>query len=223
MGWGQLPHPIPERCFHDLLHRHGFETKDAVGAGKTKPGASWNFSSWSKAVGLDQSPLRQAIGVRMLGNSPRPYSLCLPPLQIPSQPQLSQPGLSSACFPPCRHSPGTRGLAAGSPGAAIPPVLKGSLGCTGRGDKRGGAGEEVKGGNARQKTPPLRRTGRRSPGKAGGGRSTSGRASPPLRRPALPAYLQTGELCWISQVRTASPEVSSSESINANKKKKKKI
>lgn len=190
MGWGQLPHPIPERCFHDLLHRHGFETKDAVGAGKTKPGASWNFSSWSKAVGLDQSPLRQAIGVRMLGNSPRPYSLCLPPLQIPSQPQLSQPGLSSACFPPCRHSPGTRGLAAGSPGAAIPPVLKGSLGCTGRGDKRGGGGERSEGGKCTAKDPTVAKDGEKEP-RQSRGRSVYERPSlspaPPPCPPRLPS------------------------------------
>lgn len=55
-GWGQLSHHIPKRCFPDLLHRHGFETKDAVEPENNKPGAPLYFSSWTKVVGLNQPP-----------------------------------------------------------------------------------------------------------------------------------------------------------------------
>lgn len=81
MARGRLSHPIPERCFHDLFHRHGFESKDAVGLRKSKLGAPQYFPAWSKVVGLDQSPLRQAIGERM----PCSYLLCLlPPNPFPT-------------------------------------------------------------------------------------------------------------------------------------------
>jgi len=87
---GSFPTP-PERCFRDLLHRHGFETADAVGPGETQPGARRYFSPWSKAVGLDQSPGDRLSGSRCCAVLHLPVPSASP-LQTPSQPQLSQRG-----------------------------------------------------------------------------------------------------------------------------------
>lgn len=134
--------------------------------------------------------------------SPCPYSRCLP-LQIPSQPHSRQPGLSPACCPPCRHPPGC-GIRCRFPRSSDPRQFRMHR------EAGGGGGSEANREKTPRETPALGETGRRGPAEPGGGVPQSPRAGASSRS----AYLQTGEWGRLAQVRTASPEVSRSESIN---------
>lgn len=76
-------------------------------------------------------------------------------------------------------------------------------------DAGGGGGSEANREKTPRATPALGETGRRGPAEAGGVPR-----SPRSGAVSRSAYLHTGEWGRLAQVRTASPEVSLSESIN---------
>lgn len=128
-------------------------------------------------------------------NSPRPSSPC-PPLQIPPQPHSRQPGQSVPAALRAA-SPGMRGSEQRSRAVSDAP------GSGRRGRERSEQGKNTA----------------RDPSAGGDGEKGAGRAGGVPRSPrtgafSRSAYLHTGEWGRLAQVRTASPEVSRSESIN---------
>lgn len=124
------------------------------------------------------------------------------------------------CNSPCPSSPSrpppaptcSRSSSSAPPLQAFPQDYPSAPGCT-RKTGGGEGGKRNKQGNSTAEGPP-------------GAKNEAWRmsAAPVLSPLFLPSYLHAGEWCRIAQVRTAStPEVSSSERINAGMKKMKRV